>query len=177
MTQIIPQSSVTPINEFRGSSSREPTKHADKSKGMTIDELSPLVKPGEYQMAYIGRFTAYMHGHSPKLALRFRIVDIGEFFEVELTRWYNMKRLIGKPGNNGRFVPPRHGGFLLEYATLFPAAISRNSRLDRLSFKPFKSTIVTAEVETVKRGSDKKEPKRPEVLQYSTIRKLLRAGT
>ncbi len=174
MAEIIQQTAEIIRHEFRADQAGKPAKRAAKSKGMTTDELSPLVKPGDYQMVYIGRYTAYLHGHNPKLALRFHITDMGECFEVELERWYNCKRLIGKPGNNGRFVPHRHGAFLLEYATLFPTDLTRESRLDRISFTPFKSSIVTGTVGTVKQNS--KQTKLPEVLQYSTIRKLLRSG-
>ena len=166
------QASVTPIGGFR--SKPAPVKRQAKAKGMTTDELSPLVEPGEYLMAYVGRYTTYLHGQSPKLALKFRIVEPGDAFEVELERWYNCKKLIGKPGNNGGFVPPRHGEFLLEYTTLFPLALTRHTRLDRISFTPLKNTVITGRVDTVKRNS--KQKKLPDALQYSTIRELLKVG-
>ena len=150
------------------------TTRTTKREGMTTEELSPLVKPGEYQLVYVGRYTCYLHGKRPKLAVKFRIVDPGEYFEKELERWYNCKRLISKPGNNGRFVPPRHGDFLLEYTTLFPTVLTRNCRLDRISFTPFKSCVVSGRVDTVTRNS--KQRGLPEVLQYSTIRELRKVG-
>ncbi len=177
MTEVIPdntQATVTRIDTFRERPKRVPAKRTAKSKGITTDELSPLIKPGDYQLFYIGRYTTYLHGQSPKLALKFRIVDQGDCFEKELERWYNCKRLIGKPGNNGGFVPPRHGDFLLEYTTLFPLALTRNCRLDRISFTPFKNSIVTGRVDTVTRNSKQREL--PEPLQYSTIRELLKVG-
>ena len=166
--------SVAHLNRFRGQTESKAGKRATKGKGLTIDELSPLIEPGDYMMAYIGRHTAYLHGRTPKLALNFRIVDPGPFFEVELERWYNCKRLVGKPGKNGNFLPPVNGSFLMEYANLFPTVLTRKSRLDRVSFLPFKNTVLTGRVETVKRNSTQKEL--PEVLQYSTIRELLKAG-
>lgn len=174
MAESIQQTADIIRHEFRENSTGKPAKRTAKSKGMTTDELSPLVKPGDYQLAYIGRYTAYMHGRNPKLALKFRIVDMGEFFEVELERWFNVKRLTGKPGNNGMFVPPRHGDFLLEYTTLFPTVLTRKTRLDRISFTPFRNITVTGTVGTVTKNST--QDVLPEVLQYSTIRKLLRAG-
>lgn len=174
MAETLPQTAeIIPVR-FRNQSAGEPSTRTAKRKGMTTEELSPLVAPGDYQMAYIGRYTAYLHGSHPKLALKFRIVDMGDYFEAELERWYNCKRLIGKPGNNGLFVPPRHGIFLLEYATLFPTVLTRDSRLDKISFTPFKNNIVTGTVGTVKKNST--QDNLPEVLQYSTIRKLLKAG-
>ena len=177
MPQIIAendQATVTHIDRFRERPKRTPSMRTTKSKGMTTEELSPLVKPGDYQLFYIGRYTAYLHGQSPKLALKFRIQDPGKFYGVELERWYNCKRLLGKPGNNGGFVPPRHGDFLLEYTTLFPLALTRDCRLDRISFTPFKNSIVIGKVNTVTRNSKQREL--PETLQYSTIRELLKVG-
>ena len=172
MPQIIAendQANVTRIDSFRDRSKLVPAK----SKGMTTNELSPLVKPGEYQMVYVTRSTTYVY-KTPKLVIRFRIVDSGEFFGVELERWYNCKRLIGKPGNNGGFVPPRHGDFLLEYTTLFPTALTRDCRLDRISFTPFKNSILTGKVDTVTRNSKQREL--PQTLQYSVVRELLKVG-
>lgn len=177
MTESIPdnnQATVTRIDSFRERPNRAPARRTAKSKGITTDELSPLVKPGEYQLFYIGRYTAYLHGHNPKLALKFRIQDPGKFYKVELVRWYNCKRLIGNPGNNGGFVPPRHGDFLLEYTTLFPLALTRQCHLDRISFTPFKNSIVIGRVVTVKRNSKQRDL--PEPLQYSVIHELLEVG-
>lgn len=177
MTEIIPdnhQATVTRIDRFKVRPEPVPAKRTAKSKGLTTDELSPLVKPGEYQLFYIGRYTAYLRGHNPKLALKFRIQNPGKFYEVELVRWYNCKRLIGKPGNNGGFVPPRHGDFLLEYTTLFPLALTRQCRLDRISFTPFKNSIVTGRVGTVTHNSKQRELS--ETLQYSVISELLKVG-
>ena len=172
MSQIIAendQANVTRIDSFRDRSKLVPAK----SKGMTTNELSPLVKPGKYQMVYVTRSTTYVY-KTPKLVIRFRIVDSGEFFGVELERWYNCKRLIGKTGKNGGFVAKRHGNFLLEYCTLFPTAFTRDSRLDRISFKPFVNNLITGKVVTVKRNSRQRDI--PAQLQYSIIRELIRAG-
>ena len=124
-------------------------------------------------MVYVTRFTTYVH-KTPKLCIRFRIVDQGDFVNVELERWYNCKRLVGKPGKNGGFMPPRHGDFLHEYCTLFPLALTRETRLDRISFKPMVSSLITGKVETVKRNSKQRDIPTP--LQYSTIRTLIKAG-
>ena len=172
MTEIVPengQAKVTRIDSFRDRPERAPAK----SKGRTSQEIAPLVEPGEYAMVYVTRFTTYVH-KTPKLAIRFRIVEHGECFGIELERWFNCKRLIGKPGKNGGFMPPRHGGFLIEYCTLFPLELTRNSRLDRVSFKPFKNSIIVGKVKTVKRNSQQRNI--PEPLQYSTIKELLRAS-
>jgi hypothetical protein len=135
--------------------------------------MSPLVAPGEYRMVYVFRFTAYLR-NQPKLAVRFRIIDQGEFFGVELERWYNCKRLIGKPGKNGGFMPKRHGVFLHEYCTLFPSELTRHSRLDRISFKPVVNSVIAGRIETVTKNAEQRDIPIP--LQYSVIRELIRAG-
>lgn len=158
---------VTSIDGFRRRSTE------DQGAAIVSLDLSPLVKPGIYSMVYVTRSTTYVY-KTPKLAIRFRIVDPGEFSGIELERWYNCKKLIGKAGKNGGFVPKRHGDFLLEYCTLFPTVITRDSRLDRISFRPFVNSLITGKVGTVKRNNRQRNI--PDQLQYSVIRELIKAG-
>lgn len=88
MTEIIPdnnQDNVTPIDGFR----RQSTK--DQGAAIVSLDLSPLVKPGVYSMVFVSHRTALCFGTAPKIALKFRIADQGEFFGVELERWYNAR--------------------------------------------------------------------------------------
>lgn len=153
---------VTPLRGFR-----------DRDDDGPVFGIEPqtVVKPGLYRLAFIHQATALVYQRAPKLALRFRIVDTGPYFEQELNRWYNVKRLIGKPGKGGNFQIGPHSDFLREYLTLFPDAVNR---LDRMSFKPFRSVIITGRIETVTRNKQQKPL--PEPLHYSIIRELLEVG-
>jgi hypothetical protein len=133
-------------------------------------DLRSHVDPGIYRLSFVKSRTTLLYGrkNAPKLALTFRIQDMGPFYGVELERWYNVKRLIGKPGKSGRFKVGPGSEFVREYLTLFPAPAKR---LDRMSFKPFRSAIITGRVETVTTNS--KQQQLPEPLHYSIIRELL----
>jgi len=133
-------------------------------------ELRPKVDPGIYRLSFVKSRTTLLYGrkNAPKLALTFRIQDMGTFYGVELDRWYNVKRLTGKPGPGGRFQVGPGSDFMREYLTLFPTPVKR---LDRMSFKPFRSAIITGRIETV--TTNNKQQSLPEPLHYSIIRELL----
>ena len=135
-------------------------------------DLPPLVEPGTYSLVFVRHHTAVLFGNAPKIALRFRIVDQGTHYGTELERWYNVKRLIGKAGNGGRFQVTARSDFVLEYLTLFTEQVKR---LDRISMRPFKHCMIKGRIDTVKQNS--KQRKLPDLLQYSVIRELLETGT
>ena len=140
--------------------------------GPTISvECSPLVPPGTYRLGFVGYRTALVYRIAPKVALMFRIIDQGEYYETEVARWYNVKRIIGQPGKSGKFQIGRYSDFLREYLTLFPDAADR---LDRISFKPYRSNVITGRIETVTRNS--RQQPLPALMQYSIIRELLGVG-
>ena len=133
------------------------------------DDLPPLVRPGLYQMAFVDFKTAMMFmGKAPKVIMTFRIVTMGEFFGIELNRYYNVKRIYGKPQRHGRFKPSSQGDFLREYMTLFNGKVSR---LDRIPMSFFENVLIEGKVETVTRSRGKDIPKQ---LQYSVINELRR---
>ncbi len=132
------------------------------------DDLPPSVKPGTYDFVFVDFKTAMMFmGKAPKLVMTFRIVTMGEFFETELNRYYNVKRIYGKPQRHGRFNPSTSGSFLREYMTLFTGRVNR---VDRIPMSYFESVIIEGRVETVTRSRGKDIPKE---LQYSVIKELL----
>ncbi len=131
------------------------------------DDLPPLVKPGVYSLAFVDFKTAMMFmGKAPKLVMTFRIVTMGEFFDVELNRYYNVQRIFGKPQRHGRFKPSSRGAFLREYMTLFTGQITRR---DRIPMSNFENVLIEGKVETVNRSQGKDIPKE---LQYSVIKEL-----
>ena len=133
------------------------------------DDLPPLVKPGTYDLVLVDFKTAIMFaGKAPKLIMAFRIVSLGKYFETELSRYYNVKRIIGKPQLFGRFQCSKKGDFLREYMTLFTGKISRT---DRVPMSYYENVIIEGKVDTVKVSRGKGIPKE---LQYSVIRGLRR---
>ena len=133
------------------------------------DDLPPLVKPGVYDLAFIDYKTAMMFmGKAPKVIMTFRIVTMGESFGVDLNRYYNVKRIYGKPQRHGRFKPASTGAFLREYMTLFTGKVGRR---DRIPMSYFENVLIEGKVETVERSNGKDIPKE---LQYSVIRELRR---
>jgi len=122
-----------------------------------------LVKPGIYDVGFVSYSTWMMFGRAPKLTLMFKVLTMGEYFEVPLARHYNVKRLIDRSGSCGRFKVSFHCEFLREFATLFSTPV----RLDRIPMSNFENKIFIAKVRTVTTGSGQRV--KPEGLQYSVI--------
>jgi len=134
--------------------------------GYAQTEARVLLPPGLYDVAYERYYTWMMFGRAPKLTLCFRIVTMGPHFGQKLQRHYNISKLIGRPGTNGRFKVGFCSDFLREYAALFGAP----TRLDRIPMSNFEKHILIAKVRTVSKGSGQRDI--PEGLQYSTIAEL-----
>ena len=133
------------------------------------DDLPPLVKPGVYQLAFVRYQTAIMfRGMAPKLILLFRIITMGDFFELIVPRYYNVQKVIGKPRLNGQFKCGKKGAFLREYLTLFPHQVKR---LDRVPMSAFANVIIEGMIRTVSRSANREIPK---PLRYSCVSELRR---
>ncbi|GFE91327.1 hypothetical protein [Steroidobacter agaridevorans] len=125
-----------------------------------------LVPPGVYDVAFDSYSTFMMFGRAPKVHLMFRIMTMGEHFEKPLSRFCNVKRLIGRPGPWGRFKVGFHSDFLREFAALFGTPV----RLDRIPMSNFENHIFIATVRTVQKGS--RQEQIPGGLTYSVIAKI-----
>lgn len=130
-------------------------------------ERPALVPPGTYDVSFCGFSTFILFGRASKLNLQFKILTMGEHFEKRLNRYYNVARLIGRPGPNGRFKVGFSSDFLREYAKLFPVP----HRLDRIPMSSFERHIFTAKVRTVEKGSQQEAI--PDSLRYSVISELI----
>ena len=72
------------------------------AQGTVCGEKPPLVKPGVYDLAFLHHETARLFGgRALKLVLWFRIITLGEYFEVVLPRYYNVLSIKGKPQKYG----------------------------------------------------------------------------
>lgn len=139
----------------------------DEDKYIVLPDERPLVPDGRYHFKLVNHRTKYMF-NSPRLILLMTILDNGDYHGVSLPRYYNVNRLIGKPGKRGRFEPSRGGDFLIDYYSLI---LDNHRRLDRLSMKPLYDKIVYAETATVK--TNNRKTNLPEPMWHSKVSKLI----
>ena len=130
-------------------------------------ERPSLLPPGTYDVTFVGFSTFVLFGRASKLNLQFKVVSMGEHFEKPISRYYNVTRLIGRPGPNGRFKVGFSSDFIRDYCRLFPVP----ARLDRIPMSSFEKHVFSAKVRTVNMGSQQ-EPI-PAGLQYSVISELM----
>ena len=131
-------------------------------------ELRPLIKSGQYDVAFKGFKTVRMfNGRAEKLELCFEVITHGKYFGIKIPRYFNVK-IKGKPQNEGCFKAPQSGNFLREYANLFELP----KRLDRIPMSMYKNKIFECSVKTVKTGYN--QAKIHKQLQYSVITELIK---
>jgi hypothetical protein len=121
-----------------------------------------------YDVAFTHYSTAVMFGRAPKLALWFKVVTFGEYFDTPLPRYYNAAKIIGKPMMYGRFKVGFQSDFLREFVTLF----GMPKRLDRIPMTGWEKHTFVAKVRTVEVGS--KQRAIPDGLRYSVISEIMR---
>ena len=132
------------------------------------DDLPPKMPPGEYAVQMKKFKTAMMFGKASKLIIDFVIVEQCDYFGLVLPKYYNVKRLIGRPQEGGRFKVGPTGDFARDYFRLFDIG---DRRLDRLPMSLWEGVTLLAKVSTVKRARDGDIP---EALQYSKIERLIK---
>jgi hypothetical protein len=59
-------------------------------------------------------------GKQPKLVPMFRVISPGEYFGLLIPGYYNVSKLIGKQGRNGRFKAAKRSNFVRDFARIFP---------------------------------------------------------
>lgn len=138
--------------------------------GAIVDDDLPLVPPGEYALQYVQHRTWMMFRRCPKLIIEFAITDDDMYSGVLLNKYYNVKKLKGKQGENGNFVVGRKSNFLREFYSVCPAYPPK--RLDRIPMSRLEGIDIHGKVKTVTKGHDQKEI--PEALQYSVIAEIYR---
>ena len=132
-----------------------------------VEGIRPHIPPGIYQLAYLGHYTMFFI-KAPKVVLRFRVIDQGSCFGIELERFYNVKRLVGKKGKNGRFKVGSSSDLVLEFCRV---STGRITRLDRLPLGTMKSVIIRGIVGTVETNRNQKTL--PELMKYSKVKELI----
>ena len=132
------------------------------------DDLPPRIPSGEYEVQMRKFKTAIMFGKAAKLIIDFVIVEQCDYFGLVLPKYYNVKRLIGRPQERGRFKVGATGDFARDYFRLLQVG---HRRLDRLPMGVMEGVTFLAKVSTVKRARDRDIP---EALQYSKIERLIK---
>jgi hypothetical protein len=138
--------------------------------GAIIDDDLPLIPPGEYTFIFRDHSTWEMFGRCPKLILKFSIVDDEMYSGVVLNKYYNVRKLRGRPGRNGNFVASRKSNFLRDFFRVCPAYPPK--RFDRIPMSRLEGLPILGKVKTVTKGFDQKDI--PESLQYSVITEIYR---
>lgn len=133
-----------------------------------MDIESPLIPDGEYEVILESFCTWNFMGRQPKIMLEFRIVSPGEFFGLRVPGYYNVSKLIGKPGRNGRFKVAKRSNFVRDFARVFPDFTF--TRFDRMPMSKLFGIVLVTNVKTVKNGFDQRRI--PESVQYSIVNQL-----
>src|SRR5262249_13741134 len=102
-------------------------------------------------------------GPAPKIYLHFRLVCPGEHYGKELYRAYSVKKLIGKPGKNGRVKLTKH--FLL-FKTLCKV-LDFKARPDRISVQGLRGRVLRITTRTVKK--DYRQAEHAQFCWYSVV--------
>lgn len=151
-------------------SPQAPSSIADSSQRdeIVVEGFRPLLPEGIWLDAkLIGHDTAFIF-RAPKVILQFSVVQPGEFFGLRLFRAFRVKRLVGRPGNGGRFVL----GARSDLYTLLVTLLNVKLRADRVSLNALRQMLFRVKTRTVRTNHEQKAT--PEVLFYSTISEIAR---
>lgn len=129
--------------------------------------MPALVPPGDYRLKFETWSTVMLFGRQPKVVLRFRICDFGPHFELGLARWYNVTKLRGKVGRQGRFSVGWSSDLLRDFAKL----VSMPHRVDRINLDALSGLLIVGRVETVVK--DRSQGVLPSACHYSVVREIV----
>lgn len=163
---------VTPIPELQSRCGSTP-RFGKEQEALSIADCEidwgenwPRVPDGTYDAILLYHETACL-GRTPKVYLRFRITSPGEYIGKEIYRAFGCKRLLGKPGRNGRFRVGRHH---LLFKTMC-RVLELQVRADRVSLQPLKGRVLRVTTRTV--TQDYRQAPHPELCWYSVVDEIL----
>lgn len=131
-----------------------------------IEGWPASIPEGRYTLRFHGWETCLLFGRNPKVCLNLSVADLGEYFGTKVQRWYNVRRLKGRPRKNGQFVASWGSDLVAEYMYLRDAV----RRTDRISLGFYRDCLLIGEIETVR--IDRRQHAREGLMQYSIVRKL-----
>ena len=135
--------------------------------GGVIEGGCIAVPNGEYELRYDFYETGFFFS-SYKVIVCFAISAPDEYAGTPVCRYYNVKKLTGPCGRNGKFVALPRGALVREYRQLAKSP----DRMDRISFSSLKGKCILARLKTVTRAYDRKNLSPDD--QYSKIAELIR---
>lgn len=137
--------------------------------GGIVGPKIPLIPSEKYEFVFEYYETSkLLGGRALKLTLWFKVITPGKSFELVIPRYYNVLRIIGKPGKNGNFKVGWNSNFTREFSDLFGAP----SRPDRMPMSNFKNKIIVGETRVVSIGYQQRKIHKE--LRYSVIKRLLK---
>lgn len=143
---------------------QRPRETDEDDDSMVVEDQKEIVPDGWYQAIYIGHDTAVLFGRACKIFLKFQITDMqSEFDGVRLMRPYRVRRLIGRPGPNGKFALSAGGDLYRTVVRL----LDTKTRTDRISLRPLKHMLFRVRARTV--TEDRSGNDLPEAARYSVI--------
>jgi len=78
----------------------------------------PLIPSGKYEAVFKTWFTGTLFKQA-KVVLIFTITS-GEYFGVDIPKYYNVKRLKNKAGKRGKFIAKPRGNLLKDFYKILP---------------------------------------------------------
>lgn len=131
--------------------------------GVAIEGFKPLLPEGKWLEArFDGHATATIFG-AQKVFWEFTVTEPGEDFEKKLFRAFRVRKVIGRPGKNGKFVLAAGGEMYQTLVRLLDVKL----RKDRISLRPLQTMLFRVRTRTVK-VNHKQEPLADHA-QYSVI--------
>ena len=103
-----------------------------------------------------------------KCFLHFEIVQPGEHMGTRLFRAFRVRKLVGRPGKGGKFIPHAGGDLYALLCRLLDVKL----RTDRITLRPLRSMLFKVKTRTV--TTNHKQEARPEQSRYSTIQEIER---
>lgn len=130
----------------------------------------PLIPEGRYEVDILTWATGIIYGKALKLDVTFVITD-GNYAGVKIHYYCNVKRIIGKPKEKGKFIAGKKSKLARQFyrAMEIGKKPTGSLRLDRLPLTELRNLTVL--IRSVKAESDKTPI--PLGLHYSVIDKLL----
>ena len=134
--------------------------------GTLVGDEPVCLPPGIYRLRFADWETVNYFYRQPKVVCRFTVCTEGEWFGTKLARWYNVKALVGKPRQRGRFKVSWGQDLAREYLPL----VSTTLRKDGIALSKLRPLLLEGVIETV--TLDRKQRALHPLLRYSVIRQL-----
>jgi hypothetical protein len=128
----------------------------------------PLIPSRKYEAVMKTWFTGTLH-KAAKVVLVFTITS-GEYFGVDIPKYYNVKKLKTKAGKRGKFIAKPRGDFLKDFYKVLPD--HPKVRCNEIPITKLQEQPIEITVDTVKK--DYKQNDYPEQLYYSVVREVNR---